>query len=235
VNTLLDAWLLTAQRPYLTKAEALIQRCVHPTDDVASRDLLNVEGRWSYTMFLSALARYLDVKKEGGEQDTGYAYGQASLLRYAAWMLENEEAYFEHPERLEYPTETWAAQEFRKANVFRLAAAHADEPLRSRLIQRGTEFAERAWNDLLRFPSRTVTRAAAIVMIEGPKDAFFRKHGPAIEPRVAVDCPFGPPEVFHSQKQRVFAGLKSFTGFGRALVRLLNPKRWWTLRHWLRP
>src|SRR5207249_2850020 len=102
------------------------------------------------TVFLSVLARYLDLKAEVGELDSGYAYGRASLLRYAEWMLAHEEAYLARPEKLEYPTETWGAQEFRKANVLRLAAAHADEPLRSRLRKRGDELAQRGWEDLCR-------------------------------------------------------------------------------------
>src|SRR5262249_6816004 len=129
INALLDGWLLTGRRPYLEKVEELIRRCVHPADDVASRNLLNVELRWSYTVFLVALDRYLAVKAEAGELDDRYAFARAGLLHYAAWMLEHEVPYFDHPERLEYPTETWAAQDFRKANVLRLAAAHADEPL----------------------------------------------------------------------------------------------------------
>ena len=89
-------------------------------------------------------------------------------------MVEHEKPYFDQVEKLEFPTEAWAAQEFRKANVFRLAAAHAEEPLRSRLLRRGEEFAERAWRDLFRFESRGVTRALAILMTEGAKDAYFR-------------------------------------------------------------
>src|SRR5437879_13192633 len=69
VNALLDGWLVSGERRFLDKAEALIRRCVHPLDDVAARDLLNVESRWSYTVFLSALARYLGLKAESGEVD----------------------------------------------------------------------------------------------------------------------------------------------------------------------
>src|SRR5437879_13167381 len=105
-----------------------------------------------------------------------YAYAQASLLTYACWMLENERPYFDQTDKLQYPTEVWAAQELRKANVLRLAAAHAEGPLRSSYLARGDEFAERAWNDLMRFESRTVARTLALVMVEGLRDAYFRAH-----------------------------------------------------------
>src|SRR5207249_3164960 len=62
VNAVLDGWLLTGRMGYLNKAEELIRRCIHPADDIAARDLLNTEKRWSYTVFLTSLARYLRLK-----------------------------------------------------------------------------------------------------------------------------------------------------------------------------
>src|SRR5262249_30390675 len=128
VNALLDAWLLTGEGRYLAKAEELIRRAVHPADDVGARGLLNLDARWSYTVVLAVLARYLDLKAEAEQLDAAYAYAQASLLHYAAWMADNEVPYFDRPDQLAYPTETWAAQELRKGNALRLAAAHAEEP-----------------------------------------------------------------------------------------------------------
>src|SRR5262249_5132940 len=97
ISSLLDGWLLTGQCHYLEKAEELFRRCIHPEADVAARDLLHVEERWSYTVFLSVLARYLDLKAEADQLDMMYAYGRASLLRYAAWMLAHERPYFDRP------------------------------------------------------------------------------------------------------------------------------------------
>jgi hypothetical protein len=227
VNALLDGWLVSGRQRYLEKAEALIRRCVHPADDVAARDLLNVEPRWSYTVFLSALARDLDVKAEWGELDYGYAYARASLLHYAGWMLEHEEPYFTHPEGLEYPTETWPAQEFRKANVFRLAAAHADEPLRSRLLRRGDELADRAWEDLRRCRPSVTARARAILFVEATRDHYFRSRGvtPAAAPTTRHD--FGAPTPFIPQRQRALARLKSPRGLAGVVGRLADPRAWW--------
>jgi hypothetical protein len=226
VNALLDGWLLTRKRGYLDKAEELIRRSIHPADDIADRNLLNLEYRWSYTVFLSVLARYLDLKAEAGELDRMYAYARASLLSYACWMLENEEPYFDHPEKLEFPTETWAAQEFRKANVFRLAAAHADPPLRERLLRCGTSFAERAWSDLLRFDSRHVARAIALILVEGVKDSYFCQMPVPEKPPAPESHHFGSPPRFVPQKARVLAQLKSVPGLLRALARLGRPRFW---------
>jgi hypothetical protein len=222
INALLDAWLLSGRRHYLESAEKLIRRLVHPEDAVAARDLLNVEERWSYTVFLVVLARYLDLKAEAGDLGRPYAYARASLLRYAAWMAEHERPYFDDPGKLEFPTETWAVQELRKANVLRLAARHADEPLRSQLRGRGEELAERAWQDLQSFESRTSTRALALLMMEGTRDSWLRPGSFLPAPAPAEDHGPVAPERFVPQRQRVLAQLKTPRGLLRALVRLVG-------------
>lgn len=216
INVLLDGYQATGRRAYLAKAEELIRRTIHPEDDIAARELLNVEARWSYTMYLAALAHYLDAKAEQGELDFMYAYAQASLVHYARWMAEHERPYFDHPEDLEYPTEAWAAQEFRKANALRLAAKHAEEPLRARLLARGGELADRAWCDLLRFESRHVARAIAVLMVEGMKDCYFRVAAETPAPRPNQSYDFGQPERFVPQRRRVLARLKTPRGLVQA-------------------
>lgn len=226
INTLLDAWLLTGERHYLEYAETLIRRCIHPRDDVASRDLLDLENRWSYTVFLSVLDRYLTLKSETGEQDKMYAYARQSLLHYAEWMLDHELPYFDQTEKLEYPTETWAAQDLRKGNVLRLAARYAEEPLRGRMLQRGTEFADRAWRDLLLFDSRFTTRPLALIMREGTVDLALRPREVTSMPAPKESFDFRAPESFVPQKQRVKQMLCSPLGWLQALGRLLDPRRW---------
>lgn len=226
INALLDAWLLTGQRPYLDLGETFIRRTVHPTDDIAAHDLLNVEKRWSYPVFFVVVSRYLDLKEEAGEIDFMYAYARASLMHYARWVLDNERPYFDRPEQLEYPTETWAAQEFRKANVLRLAAIHAEEPLREKLLKRGEELADRAWSDLWRFDSRWSARAVALMMLNGTVDHFFRFGQIPSAPPLQADYDFGTPQEFLPQKLRVAAQLRSAIGILRAGLSTANPYRW---------
>jgi hypothetical protein len=227
INALMDGWLLSGSRHYLDKAEALILRSVHPDEDPARHNLLDVERRWSYTVFLSALARYLGLKAEMNELDAHYAYGRESLLNYATWMLENERPYFDHPDDLEYPTETWAAQDLRKANVLRLAAAHSDGPLRDRLLARGEELANRAWSDLSRFESRGVARALAIVMIEATRDDFFRRNAKVPSaPRPRSVTHYGEHETFVPRRSRIVRRLKTLSGLVWQLFRLATPSNW---------
>jgi len=226
INALLDAWLASARCTYLDTAEALIRRTVHPADDISAHELLNVEKRWSYTVFFEVLARYLDLKIQAKQLDYMYAYARASLLHYARWMLDSERPYFDHPEQLEYPTEAWAAQEFRKANVLRLAAAHAEEPLRGCFLKRGEELADRAWSDLLRFDSRYVSRAIALMMSAGTLDDYFRRGNLPVAPPPKKVYDFGAPAHFVPQKLRVRAQLRTVRGFLRAMFRLARPRSW---------
>lgn len=226
VNALLDAWLLSGEGRYLEFAEALIRRVVHPNDDVDALDLLNVEHRWSYTVFLASLARYLDLKIEHAQNDGVYAYGVAALLRYAEWMLEHERPYFDTPDQLEYPTEAWAAQEFRKANALRFAARHADGSLRTRLLERARDFSDRAWADLYRFESRYVTRAAVVVINEGLREAYLEHHADVRHPSPIGADEFGAPERFVPQRERFAAAIRTPRGLLRIAGRLLDVRRW---------
>lgn len=232
INTLLNAWLVTEEQHYLTLAETFVRRCIHPKDNLEDRDLLNIEDRWSYTVFLTVLARYLDVKAEMDQIDFQYAYARASLLHYAKWMAEHEQFYFDHPEKLDYPTSTWSAQEIRKANVLRLAARHADDPLRSTLIQRGQEFADRVWQDLITFDTRTTTRPLAIMMTEGMRDIALSQSTPESAPRPQEQYHFGEPEQFVPQKARVKALIKKPLSWPGIALKLLNPRRWLRYRNY---
>lgn len=226
INTLLDAWMLAEDRRCLDFAEGLIRRAVHPKMNIDELDLLNVEARWSYTVFLVVLARYLAMKRERGEFDLMFEHARASLEAFGAWMVENEQPYFDAPEKLEYPTETWAAQDLRKANAARLAADWVDEPLRGRLLEWGEALSDRAWSDLLGFESRHVIRAMVLVMTEGTRDLRLRLVAPSPPPPRGDAPDFGSPERFVPQKARVVQSLKSPLGLARGLARLARISRW---------
>jgi len=225
VNALLDGWLLTGEHRYLDYAETLIQRVVHPKEDIDALDLLDAESRWSYTVFLSALAKYLDIKDEGDMHDDVYDYAAASLAHFGKWILKNERPYFDHPEQLEFPTETWAVQELRKANVLRLAAKYCDAEERSDMLKRGAELADRAWDDLERFESRHVSRALAIAMSEGARDCWLRHQTFKNSAPVSAKD-WEPRPGFVPQRDRVKQQLKSPSGLVKAGLSACNVARW---------
>jgi hypothetical protein len=200
---LLDAARLSGDVRYLSKAEELIRRCVHPEDDIAARHLDDVENRWSYTAFLQALGRYLDVKVERDELDERYAYAREGLLHYARWMQSHEYLYLDRPERLEYPTETWAAQEIRKACVFHQAMMHASDDERVRFRERAEYFYRGAIDELRRRPTSGCTRALALLMSFGFSQAYFRRTPDVAAPPPRVSSPdFDRPLAFIPQRTR---------------------------------
>ena len=99
-----------------------------------------------------------------------------------------------------------------------VAAAHADEPLRSQLLTKGEELANRAWADLLRFESRHAARAVAIMMTEGTRDEWFRHHKPVPAPRPTKTFDFGPP------LEEVLASCEAENGL--AAPKPAKPLRW---------
>jgi hypothetical protein len=172
------------------------------------------------------LARYLLVKAQANRLDRMYAYARASLLHYARWMADHEVTYFTHPEKLEFPTETWAVQDFRKANVLRLASQWCDNPLRDRLRRKADALMEQAWRDLQRFANAATTRALAITFTESIKDAYFRQPDVERLPDGPAFADVGAPAQFRSQRTRVMAMTRSPKALVTALVRMLNPQRW---------
>lgn len=201
LNALVDGHRLSGDPAFLAKAERLIRRCIHPNDDIARRNLLDVENRWFYTIFLQALGKYLDHKSARGELDATYAYARASLLHYARWMAEHEVPTLSRPEVLEYPNETWAAQDMRKSEVFKFAAKHAAGAEREKFLERAAFFFRDSVARLSAFETRTLARPVVLMLSYGYMHAHFQKHPEEMAPPPAVEVKdFGTPEVFVPQK-----------------------------------
>ena len=211
LNTLIDAYLLTCERRYLSHAEQVIQTCVSPEDNFEHLALHETETRWMYTVFLLALGRYLDVKYQFGQTDAHFLYSQAVLLRYAAWMAENERPYLDQPEKLEYPTETWAAQDLRKADIFAYAACHAQGLQRQLFIEKSRFFLDDSLLQLSSFESCHFTRPVAILMTNG-MPSLELSAGRLSKDMSAVPCPKnGPGPSMHRGKSNFLRNLSGFS------------------------
>ena len=176
INALLVAFELTGRRRFLGKAEELIRRCMHPADDLAALDLLDAERRWSYTVFLEAVGRYLFVKVSLGELDATYDYARRSLLHYARWMRVHERPYLDKPEMLEFPTETWSAQDIRKSDVLALAALCERGPERAAFLEASRRFFEDVMTRLPSLPTHSYTRPTVLMLGRGYACAWVRAH-----------------------------------------------------------
>ncbi len=209
IAALIAAHRVTGDKRFLDKAEELLVRCIHPADDLDALDLLDADRKWFYTMFLQSLGGYLDYKIELAQLDGLYAYGRAALLHYATWAAEHEYPYLEKPEILEFPTETWAAQDLRKSEMFQIAARHAAPELRDRFLERARFFFDASVGRLGREETRSYARPIALLLSNGWRQAWFDRHEADPAPAPAVSAPdFGEPEVFVSQKRRALSRAK---------------------------
>lgn len=164
ITACLDAYEIGGGKKYLDAAEKLIRGTLHPEDDLNARKLLEAERAWSYTVLLVAVAKYLDKKRELGELDSAFAYARAAFLAYAEWMLDNEYLYLEKPEILEYPNETWPAQDLRKCVIFFQASRYAEQGRRSVFLQKGRYFFENARKELLLHETTRFTRPLVLLL-----------------------------------------------------------------------
>jgi len=201
VEALLVGHRLTGDRSFLDKAEQLIRRVAHPNQNLERLDLLNAELRWFYTMYLQALGNYLDYKIELGELDRMYAYGRLTLLHYARWMANRERPILDMPEKLQYPNETWAAQDMRKVEVFQFAAKHATGKERELFHERAEWFFRYVERTLTAFETKSLCRPVVLMLNFGWSRAWWQSHPEATAPAPAANVEdFGEWRVFVPQK-----------------------------------
>lgn len=203
IELLVAAFEVTGRKRFLDEAEKLIRRVIHPNDDIEERNLLDAERRWYYTLFLQSLGRYLWVKHQLGQHDDMYGYGRECLLHYTSWMIDNEYPYLTKPEILEYPTETWAAQDMRKCEVFQWASLHATGELRERLLERAKFFFDYSAETLSTMKTRTLCRPIALMLSNGYSRAWFSNQLPVPDLPPAdggTGVDFGKPTRFIPQK-----------------------------------
>ena len=186
INACLDAFEVGGGNQYLVTAEKLIRGALHPADDIAARDLLDAERAWSYTVLLVSVAKFIDKKHELNELDEGFNHARACLLAYAEWMLSHEYPYLDKPEILEYPNETWPAQDLRKSVIFFQAGRYAPSGLREAFRQRGRYFFDISRNELLRRETSRFCRPLALMLQNGWVEHQLNDEAKAV---VAPDAP----------------------------------------------
>lgn len=203
ISVLLDAFAATGHRAYVDKAEELIRRVIHPADDIAARDLSDIEYRWSYTVFLQVLGRYLEFKIECEEIDFMYGYARAALLHYASWMADHEVPYSTVLDRVQIPTETWPAQDIRKSVVFDIAVKHAEGSLRRRFQQKAEDFFGACLKDLFAYPTHTLTRPMVLLITNAFVHSYCRVHADEASPKPMQNIDFSPPARFYPRHREL--------------------------------
>ena len=125
-------------------------------------------------------------------------------------MAEHEYPYLDKPEILECPTETWAAQDMRKSEVFEAAArVAATSEERDRFLERSRFFFESSTTTLARMPTRSLARPVVLLLTNGLARAHSQLNPdyPLLpEPDATYD--FGSPQSFTPQKTVAIRRLK---------------------------
>jgi hypothetical protein len=222
LNALLDAYRVSRDEVFLGKADALIRRTIHPRDDLAAMDLSNAELRWYYTIFLQTLGRYLDARSELGRQDEAFEYARRSLLTYADWAARHETPFLDRAETLEFPNETWAAQDMRKCELLQIAAKYATGPQRTNWLERARFFYGSSLDQLSSFETRTLCRPVTLLLSNGYTRAFFESSLPTFHPNPKLlDIDLGSPLGFVPQETRARRRLLRTLALGSLLVGVL--------------
>ncbi|MAR10340.1 MAG: hypothetical protein CL681_10240 [Blastopirellula sp.] len=203
LQALLTGFELTGDANYLRFSEQLIRRVIHPQDSIEKLDLLNAELRWFYTMFLQALMRFIDLKAACQQNDQMYAYAVAALNHYAGWMLQHERPTLDTPERLQYPTETWIAQDMRKWHILQYAAwlNQAEEPHRKALQAKADSLYNYVCDTLSAAPTRTLCRPVVLMTQFGWQRNWFQTRSADIAlPQPEFEGSLPAPSTFVPQR-----------------------------------
>lgn len=189
IVALLDSYEITGKSDYLERAEHIFRHSFHPNEDINLRQLNDVENTWFYTVLLQAVCKYLGIKESASQLDDNFYYCRDSLLNFARWMAIHEYPYLEKPEILEYPNDTWTAQDLRKVHVF--AAAYYYSPNKNYVFLEKAQFFE---NDILNrlnsSATKTYTRILVLVLQNyGYLNLYTCKTAPYQYKHVSFDWP----------------------------------------------
>jgi hypothetical protein len=210
IHVLLTGYELTGETKYLEMVNYLMSRCVHPDQDLDSLDLLNAELRWFYTMHLQAQCRLIDLLETIPGQEENHKYAVACLLHYARWMLKNERPTLDQPEHLQYPTETWAAQDIRKWHILAYAARWC--PTREEgtaMMQKADWFYDYVMRTIDGFPTKSLCRPVVLLMVCGwQRESLIRDFDRLAPKQIQLPSQWPEQQPFIPQRREAIARAK---------------------------
>ncbi len=231
IHVLLTGYELTGEPKYLEMVNYLMRRCVHPDQDLDSLDLLNAELRWFYTMHLQAQCRLIDLLETMPGQEENHKYAVACLLHYARWMLKNERPTLDRPEHLQYPTETWAAQDIRKWHILAYAARWC--PTReegSAMMQKADWFYDYVMRTLDGFPTKSLCRPVVLLMVCGwQRESLIRDFDRLAPKQIQLPSQWPEQQPFIPQRREAIARAKKIILAGGVVSLALIAALGWVL------
>jgi hypothetical protein len=108
-------------------------------------------------------------------------------------MVEKEYPYLRIPAILQYPNETWAAQELRKCAVLYHAARFAGDRRREEYVRKARFLYDAACEDLSTRPSSSLARPLALVLQNGWVGPRIAERSVPVEDSSEPARSFGPP------------------------------------------
>nr|WP_297347998.1 hypothetical protein [uncultured Glaciecola sp.] len=193
VNVLLDSYELTANRQYVARASSIITQTFDATDIIAERNFQDIENTWYYIVFMQSVAKYLWLCETVYGIDHDYVSIKKSFLHYVEWIATQEQPYLVNHQKLEYPNDTWTAQDLRKIMVLNIASNYTDSPHLKELIQQKVDSLRHYVEDkLCNSDEKDFTRVLALVMQNNIGDISQIGVTNNVEPEVTIEHSTAP-------------------------------------------
>lgn len=165
LRSLIEGFFHTHDFNYITTANKTIDKLLLKSR-VDELDLLDAEYKWSYLIYLQALSLYVSVKKAYNLEDEYTKKARLELFNYTEWMLLHETTFLSRSDELEYPNETWCAQDLRKAAIFAFVSNLTDNSEKKiRYMEKAVFFYNKSLDDIQNFKERQyLARPQALLM-----------------------------------------------------------------------
>jgi hypothetical protein len=164
IQALMDRYELLADISDIHRVSTIIQNTVSPSDSLSERNFEDVENTWFYTVFLQAVCRFISIKESLCQLDEDHYFAVASLSHYAKWMMQNEYAYLDKPDILEFPNQTWSGQDLRKLCVLNFASNYLPDSQAQQALKKVTELEQQITERLSNSSESSTTRLLCLMM-----------------------------------------------------------------------
>lgn len=235
LQALMDRYALIDDISDIKKCAHIIKHTVSPNDDIAQRQLHNVESTWFYTVFFQAVCRFIQIKEQLNQSDHDYTYAVYALTHYVGHMLKYEYMYLDKPDTLEFPNETWTGQDLRKLCLFAFAKAYMPT-LAQAIEQKKQSLQHRIIDRLGNTEESQTTRVLCLIMQNMNFDDYERAAAPTTgflkvishEHNANVHEPFSA----HTESLTTFL-MHTLRNFSLSKERSQAVKRFPKLQQWL--
>ncbi|MDO6566315.1 hypothetical protein Q4561_04545 [Alteromonas sp. 1_MG-2023] len=164
IQALMDRYELLADISDIHWVSDIIKNTISPSDNLAERNFADVENTWFYTVFLQAVCRFISIKESLSQFDEDYNYAVSSLALYTQWMVQNEYAYLDKPDILEFPNQTWSGQDLRKLCVLNFASNYLSNTQAQNALKKAAELEKQISERLSSSSESSTTRLLCLMM-----------------------------------------------------------------------